>query len=243
MSFDPRIAIIEKRLSGIGRVIAVTGGKGGIGKSLVASTLALTLSRAGHRTGLLDLDFTGPCDHIILNIDTGFPEEKFGIVPPDAHGIRFMSITHFSGERPAPLRGQDMSSAIVELLSITQWGDLDFLVIDMPPGLGDAALDAIRLIPRAAYLMLTTPSQVVHQTVARTLNFMAALDVVMLGLVENMGRGDAQASQTLANMSDISFLGSLPFDASVESAIGNPDALSQTPFARALRALHPVLIG
>lgn len=243
MSFDPRIAVIENRLSGIGRIIAVTGGKGGIGKSLVATTLALTLSRAGHRTGLLDLDFTGPCDHIILNIDTGFPEEKFGVIPPDVHGIRFMSMTHFSGERPAPLRGQDMSSATIELLSITQWGDLDFLVIDMPPGLGDAALDAIRLIPRAAYVMLTTPSQVVRQTVARTLTFMSPLGVSVLGLVENMSRGNTQASQALAKTAGIPFLGSLPFDASVESAIGHPDALRQTAFAQAVQTLHSAMIA
>ena len=127
MDLDPRPAVIEKRLSDVKRVLAVTGGKGGIGKSMVASTLALVLREAGHCVGLLDLDFTGPCDHIILDIQGPFPEEVFGLVPPEVHGLRFMSVTHFVGEAPAPLRGEDVSNALIELLCITQWGDLDFL--------------------------------------------------------------------------------------------------------------------
>ena len=106
MELDPRVDIIEKRLSGLQRILAVTGGKGGIGKSLVASGLALVLAESGCRVGLLDLDFTGPCDHLILGIDRLFPEEKFGLVPPQVHGIRFMSVTHFVGEQPAPLGGR-----------------------------------------------------------------------------------------------------------------------------------------
>jgi hypothetical protein len=106
--FDPRYAVIGKRFAKVAKVRAVTGGKGGIGKSLVASTHALNLARSGMRVGLLDLDFTGPCDHLVLGMKTGFPTEEFGIDPSLQHGIHFLSITHFVGDDPAPLRGRGL---------------------------------------------------------------------------------------------------------------------------------------
>ena len=237
MDLDPRLAVIEKRLSGVTRILAVTGGKGGIGKSMVASTLALVLREAGRCVGLLDLDFTGPCDHIILDIRGPFPEEAFGLVPPEVRGLRFMSVTHFVGEAPAPLRGEDVSNALIELLCITQWGDLDFLVIDMPPGLGDATLDAVRLISRAEFLVVATASRVVRQTVARTLRFLTGPDVDILGVVENMGRGDDRAVSELAGEFGVPLLGTLPFDETLESAVGNVVQIGTTPFAAALRGI------
>jgi ATP-binding protein involved in chromosome partitioning len=102
---DPRLAVIEKRLAGIRRIVAVSGGKGGIGKSVVASTLALTLADAGRRAGLLDLDLTGPCAHVIIGAEQELPEEKWGIEPPDVHGVRFISISYFVGPRPARCAG------------------------------------------------------------------------------------------------------------------------------------------
>ncbi|MDA0747286.1 MAG: P-loop NTPase [bacterium] len=237
MELDPRVDIIEKRLSGLQRILAVTGGKGGIGKSLVASGLALALAESGCRVGLLDLDFTGPCDHLILGIHGPFPEEKFGLVPPEVHGIRFMSITHFVGEQPAPLRGQDLSNALIELLCITQWGNTHTLVVDMPPGLGDAALDAVRLMPAAEFLAVSTRSRVVLETVARTLRLLQRMDAHILGLLENMARDDSPAVQELATTFQIPWLGSLPFDETVEDALGNVDKLGETPFLHTLRHL------
>ena len=151
--------IIDKRLENIKRLIAVGGGKGGIGKSLTASTLALTLSKLGYKVGLLDLDFCGPSTHIILGIKGIYPKEEKGIIPPEIYGIRFMSIIYYAGDNPSPLRGTDISNAIIELLAITQWGELDFLIIDMPPGIGDPILDTIRLIKRVNFLIITTQSR------------------------------------------------------------------------------------
>ena len=132
---DPRLSVIDKRLSEIKRIIAVASGKGGVGKSLVASSLALSLSNKGYRTGLLDIDLYGPSSHIILGVtDYSFPEEEKGILPHKVNNIRFMSIVYFSEDKPAPLRGIDITNIIIELLSITQWGELDYLIIDMPPG-------------------------------------------------------------------------------------------------------------
>jgi len=233
---DPRLTIIEQRLERIGRIVAVTGGKGGIGKSVISSTLALTLAETA-RAGLLDLDLTSPCDHLILGVDGQFPEEKAGIVPPVIHGVHFMSVSYFSGSHPAPLRGQDFSNALIELLAITRWGELDILVVDMPPGIADAALDAVRLLRRAEHLVVATDSRVVVETVRRTLRLLRQIDAPVVGLVENMRRGDGELVRTLATDSGVPYLGEVPFDPAIEEATGNPDRLAGTEAARALRGL------
>ena len=133
--------MINQRLAKINRIIAVSSGKGGVGKSMVATTLALSLAKEGCRVGLFDLDFTGPSTHIILGAPSNLqPKEDKGIVPPTFEGLEYMSLVYYVGDNPAPLRGTEVSNALIELLLITQWGKLDFLVIDMPPGIGDAVL-------------------------------------------------------------------------------------------------------
>lgn len=247
---DPRHAVVERRLDGVSRIVAVTGGKGGIGKTMVSASLAACLARSGCRAGLLDLDFTGPCCHIVLGAEPVFPSEDFGILPQVAGGVHFMSVTCFTGEDPAPLRGADVSSALVELLAITRWGDLDFLVIDMPPGLGDATLEAARLLPRAEYLVVSTASRMVVDTVRRTLNLLRRLDCQVLGVVENMsdpcapdglddppclgdpGRADAVAA--LAAQWQAPHLGALPLDRAVEAELGQPQGLLGTAYGQAL---------
>jgi ATP-binding protein involved in chromosome partitioning len=219
------------------RVVAVTGGKGGIGKSVVASTLALLLARMDKRTGLLDLDLTGPSDHVILGAECGFPSEAFGIDPPSVHGIGFMSVALFAGTRPAPLRGADITNAMLELLAITRWGELDFLVIDMPPGLGDATLDAVRLLPRAEYLAVATGSRVVLETVRKTVELHVELRSRVLGVVENMRRRESQAVRELAAGFGLPYLGALPHDDGLDEAIGDPAQLARTAFANALEKL------
>ena len=141
-----------------------------------SSTLAATLAAAGRRTGLLDLDFTGPCGHLVLGALPVFPDEDFGILAQQVAGVHFMSIACFAGATPAPLRGADVSNALIELLAITRWGELDTLVIDMPPGLGDAALDIVRLLPRAQYLVVTSSARLVVETVRRTLTLLHRSD-------------------------------------------------------------------
>ena len=114
---------------------------------MVATALALSLVKEGCRVGLFDLDFTGPSTHIILGVPSNLqPKEEIGIVPPKFGGLAYMSLVYFVGDNPAPLRGTDVSNALIELLSVTQWGELDFLIIDMPPGIGDAVLYLVRLV-------------------------------------------------------------------------------------------------
>lgn len=232
---DPRFAAVDARLEGVKRILAVTGGKGGIGKSFVASTLAAVLASAGRRVGLLDLDFTSPSDHVILGFETGFPSEEFGIDPHVHHGIHTMTIAHFSGDAPAPLRGDDVTNALLELLAITRWGELDVLVIDMPPGLGDAALDTIRLLKRAEYLVVAQSSKVVLESVRRAMQLLRNLDVPMLGVLENMRRGESDAVSTLAKTFDLPILGRMPYDETVEDALGDVPALLQTDPAMVIR--------
>ena len=117
------------------------------------------LAKQGFKTGLLDLDFQGASSHIFLNAPLDFPDEKFGILPHDtAFGLKFMSIAHFTGENPVPLRGNDVTNTIIELFAVTVWGGLDYLVIDMPPGIGDEILDLIRLIKKIELIIITSPS-------------------------------------------------------------------------------------
>lgn len=240
---DPRAFVVEDRLAGVARVIGVTGSKGGIGKSIVASTLALALADQGRRVGLFDLDFTSPTDHVVLGVDRSFPTEEFGIDPHLAHGIHLMSVAFFAGDAPLPLRGDQATSALLELLAITSWGELDVLVLDMPPGLGDTNFDVIQLIPRLEFLLVGNGSKVVVESVRRALQLFVELNVPMAGLIENMDRGEAGAVGALAADQGVSFLGTIPFDPQLEAALGDADRLRATAVYQGIsRMLPPDLI-
>jgi ATP-binding protein involved in chromosome partitioning len=229
---DPRVSIIQERMKGIGRIIAVSSGKGGVGKSLVAATLALTLAKKGYKVGLFDLDFTSPSTHIILGIEGIRPKEEKGIVPPIVHGIKYMSIIYYSGEHATPLRGADVSNALIELLSITRWKRLDFLVIDMPPGIGDATLDLIRLIKNIEFLIVTTPSQLAFETVRKLISLLKELKISLIGVIENIKMDTSDAIQKQARKLGLEFLEEIPYDPKVEEAIGNTDKLLDTILAK-----------
>lgn len=229
---DPRTSIISVRLGNVGRIVAVSSGKGGVGKSLVASTLALALTKQGYEVGLFDLDFTSPSTHVILGIEGVQPKEDKGIVPPVVNGLRYMSIVYYSGDYASPLRGADVSNALIELLSITRWGKLDFLVIDMPPGIGDATLDLIRLIKNIEFLVVTTSSQLAFETVRKLLKLLKELKVPVAGVVENMKMGDSKNIQQQTRKLGLSFLGEIPYDTQVEEAIGNKNRLASTVLAK-----------
>jgi ATP-binding protein involved in chromosome partitioning len=224
-SIDPRAFVIGDRLAGVSRVIGVTGSKGGVGRSVIASTLALALADQGKRVGLFDLDFTSPSDHVVLGVERGFPEEEFGIDPHLVHGIHMVSVAFFTGDAAVPLRGDAATSALLELLAITRWGDLDILVLDMPPGLGDTNLDVIQLLPRLEFLLVGNGSRVVIDSVRRALQLFTELDVPMIGLLENMRRGNEQAVESLADTAGVPYLGSVPYDQDLEDALGHVDLL------------------
>lgn len=229
---DPRVAIIEERLKSIKKIIAVAAGKGGVGKSTVATGLALVLSEASYRVGLLDLDFYGPSTHVILGVSEDVqPLEERGIVPPKVHGIEFMSLVFYTGKNPAPLRGPDLTNALIELLAITRWGELDFLIVDMPPGLGDTTLDAIRLLQNPSFLVVTTPSRIAYETVSKLVALLSELNIPILGVIENMRRPTVRARSSFF---DVRLIGELPFDEGLEDTLGDLERFLQTEFARRL---------
>jgi ATP-binding protein involved in chromosome partitioning len=229
---DPRVSIIAERLRNIRRVIAVSSGKGGVGKSLVASVLALTLARKGFRVGLFDMDFTSPASHIILGVREVRPEEKKGIVPPVVHGFKYMSIIHYVRDQASPLRGADLSNAVIELLAVTVWGELDFLVIDMPPGISDVALDVLRLIRKAEFLIVTTPSRLAFETVRKFIDLLLELKVPVLGVIENMKMTDSDFIRRKVEGRGLNFWGEIPFDPKLEESIGDVGKLMKIEFGR-----------
>ena len=228
---DPRIAAIESRMRGIKRVIAISSGKGGVGKSLLASTLALTLVRRGYKVGLFDLDFTSPSTHLILGVKGVKPKEEKGIIPPLTDGLKYMSIIYYAGENAVPLRGEGISNALIELLSVTKWGKLDFLLLDMPPGIGDATLDLIRLIKGIEFLVVTVPSRLAFETVRKLLDLLKELGIPVIGVVENMKRIDQENIRQRLRRMEVDFYGEIHFDENVETAIGKRDILMRTTFA------------
>jgi len=235
MAMDPRLNIIDKRLAGIKRLIAVSGGKGGIGKSLTASVLALTLSKMGYRVGLLDLDLSAPSTHVILGIEGVYPKEEKGIVPPEVQHVKFMSIVYFTGDNPAPLRGIDISNAMLELLAITRWGSLDFLIVDMPPGVGDAMMDVIRWMKSAEFLVMTTSSKVALETVKKVIKMLTELNVPIIGVIENMKMGDSRLVKE--ELKDMPILGEIWFDKKIEDSIGDVKKLLESDFAASIKEI------
>lgn len=231
---DPRITIISERLRHVKRVIAVSSGKGGVGKSLVASTLALILARKNYKIGLFDLDFTSPSTHAILGVkEIRFKEEK-GIVPTEVHGFKYVSIVAYSCEETLPLRGADVSNALIELFAVTRWGPLDFLILDMPPGISDATLDLIKLVKGTAFLIVTTPSQLAFETVKKLVKLLVELKVPVVGILKNMEMNESPYIKQQVTAMGFPFLGEIPFDPKVEEALGHVDALMETVFARKL---------
>jgi ATP-binding protein involved in chromosome partitioning len=231
---DPRVNVIDRRLSGVKRIVAVSSGKGGVGKSMVATTLALTLKHEGCKVGLFDLDFTSPSTHIILNAKVTVPQEDKGIVPPIVNGLKYMSLVYFVGEKPAPLRGADVSNALIELLAVTQWGSLDFLVIDMPPGIGDVILDLLRLIHRVEFLIVTTSSLLAFETVKKQVALLCELKAPIIGVVENMKQTQSNIEAETKKIG-LRFLGEINFDPTVEAAIGDEAKLLGTSVGRTLK--------
>ncbi|WP_456394631.1 ATP-binding protein [Thermococcus sp.] len=241
IAIDPRIKAIEARLENVKRIIPVVSGKGGVGKSLVSTTLALALAE-NHRVGLLDLDFHGASDHVILGFEPKeFPEEDRGVVPPEVHGLKFMSIVYYSEDRPTPMRGMEISDALIELLAITRWDELDYLIIDMPPGMGDQLLDILRFLRRGEFLVVATPSKLSLNVVGKLLTLLKEQKLKILGVVENMKLDDEQGIRELCSEFGVPYLAGIPLYRDLEEKIGSVDALMRSEFAEKVRGIAKIL--
>ena len=218
-------------LSGVKNIIAVVSGKGGVGKSTVASNLALALAEGGAKVGLMDADIYGPSQHIMFGIRGERPlmKENDGkglIVPIEKFGIKIMSIGLLIDEKQAVVwRGPMVSSAIRQFVSDVDWGELDYLVIDMPPGTGDIHLTIVQTVPVTGIIVVTTPQTVALADAKKGIAMFgqAQLKVPVIGLVENMSYFTPKelpankyyifgkdGGKNLAVEFDIPFLGHIP---------------------------------
>jgi len=216
--------------SAIRHVVAVMSGKGGVGKSTVSALLAATLARAGHRVGVLDADVTGPSIPKLLGV-TGKPENiGFGLLPPEsATGVRVMSLNLLLDRADDPViwRGPLVSAAVKQFWTDVVWGDLDYLVVDLPPGTGDSPLTALQSLPVDGIIIVSSPQDLAAMVVRKAVKMARMLGVPILGLVENMtfvrcphcgeeirvfGRSRAE---DICRDTGIKLLGSLPLDPSI----------------------------
>ncbi len=235
---DPRIAAIRARTEYIKRIIPVASGKGGVGKSLVSTGLALALKEKGFKVGLMDMDFNGASDHIILGASVDeFPEEEKGVVPPEIHGLRFMSIVYYTQNNPTPLRGAEISNALIELLAITRWGDLDYLIIDTPPGMSDTFLDILRFLGRGEFLIVTTPSPLSYNVVDKLIALLKERNHKIVGIVENMKKGEVIKVTNPAAKYNIPVLVEIPVVDEIDEVIGDPGKLMHSVFGERMKSL------
>jgi len=215
-----------KPLLGVKNIIAIASGKGGVGKSTVAANLALALLAEGARVGLLDADIYGPSQQRMLGLQ-GPPETSDGkrIAPMMAHGLQAMSIGVLIGEdTPAIWRGPMVTQMLQQLLHDTYWYELDFLIIDLPPGTGDIQLTLAQQVPVAGALIVTTPQEIALLDARRALQMFTKVKVPVLGIVENMATHICSScgheenifgsggGQSMAQDYDVPLLGSLPLD-------------------------------
>ena len=230
-------------LPGIKNVIAVASGKGGVGKSTVAVNLALALGADGAKVGMLDADIYGPSQPRMLGL-SGRPSSKDGkhIEPLESFGVKCMSIGFLiDAEQPMVWRGPMVTQALVQLLRDTVWGELDYLIVDMPPGTGDIALTLSQQVPVSGAVIVTTPQEIALLDARKGLRMFQKVEVNILGVVENMsthvctncgheehifGQG---GGERMAAEYSVPFLGSLPLDLSIreQTDVGRPTVAAE----------------
>ena len=242
-------------LPNVKNILAIASGKGGVGKSTTAANLALALQAEGARVGLLDADIYGPSIPRMMGV-SGKPDSKDGqhLEPKLAHGIQTMSIG-FMIEEDTPMiwRGPMVTQALTQLLNETNWVDLDYLIIDLPPGTGDIQLTLCQRVPVSAALIVTTPQDIALLDARKGLKMFEKVDVPVLGIVENMSyfccpncghRSEIFAhggARACAAQFGVDFLAEIPLDGEIRITAddGRPIVVSQPnhPMAEAYRQL------
>jgi ATP-binding protein involved in chromosome partitioning len=243
-----------KPLETITNIIAVGSGKGGVGKSTTAVNLAIALQREGARVGLLDADIYGPSIPSMLGVKGQPSTDGEHIIPKEAHGLKVMSIGFLVPEDSAMIwRGPMVTSALQQLLGDTLWGDLDYLVIDLPPGTGDIQLTLAQRIPVAGAVIVTTPQDIALLDARRAVNMFRKVGVPVLGVVENMSThictacGHEEAifghggGEQMAKDFEIPLLGQLPLTMEIRSSLdeGKPTMVANpdSPIAKSYRSM------
>jgi ATP-binding protein involved in chromosome partitioning len=202
----------------IRNAVAVASGKGGVGKSTIAVNLAIAMAQTGARVGLMDADIYGPNIPTMMGVHDipGLLDKK--LVPAEAYGVKLMSMGFLvKPGQPLIWRGPMLNSAIRQFLADVEWGELDYLIIDLPPGTGDASLSLAQMLPLSGVIIVTLPQAVSLEDASRGLSMFRTLEVPILGVIENM-RGDFFGSgggEDLARIAKVPFLGAVPMEQSV----------------------------
>ena len=230
--------------------VAVSSGKGGVGKTTLAVNMAISLAKSGAKVGLLDADILGPNVPIMMGVDQMPPPRNRKMVPAEKHGVKFISMAFLTRpDQPLVWRGPMLHSAIKQLLTDVQWGELDYLIVDLPPGTGDAQLSLAQNIPLSGAVVVTQPMAVAAADALRGMKMFEKLDVPIIGVIENMsgeffGTG---AGARLAAEQGVELLGTVPLDAQVRVGgdSGNPIVVDapESPAAVALERITSVVAG
>src|SRR5579871_4810156 len=175
-------------LAGIEKIIAIGSGKGGVGKTTVSVNLAIALSRMGYKVGLIDADIYGPNIPLMMGSNQ---QPKVGpqnqIIPNFTHGVKTISIGYLSpGDKPMVMRGPMLHQIVRQFLQQVEWGELDYLLVDLPPGTGDVVISLVQTVPLTGAVVVSTPSDVSLQDARKALEMFAQVNVEVLGIVENM---------------------------------------------------------
>jgi ATP-binding protein involved in chromosome partitioning len=243
-----------KPQAGVKNIVAVASGKGGVGKSTTAANLALAWAAQGARVGLLDADIYGPSQPQMMGLAGQKPATDGKLISPlRSHGVAVMSIGFLiEAEQPMVWRGPMVTQALTQLLGDTDWGDLDYLVVDMPPGTGDIQLTLAQRVPVSGAVIVTTPQDIALLDARRGLKMFEKVDVRVLGVVENMsvhvcancghvehvfGSGGGAA---MAQQYGVTLLGELPLDIHIREDAdgGSPTVVAEPGSARALAYLR-----
>jgi ATP-binding protein involved in chromosome partitioning len=249
---DPR----QRPLPQVGNVIAVASGKGGVGKSTVAVNFALALAAQGARVGLLDADVYGPSLPRMMGLQGQRPTTTDGktLDPPRGHGLPVMSIGFLvDSDQPMAWRGPMATQALNQMLGDTRWGELDYLVVDMPPGTGDIQLTLAQRVPVSGAVIVTTPQEIALLDARKGLQMFRKVGVPVLGIVENMGLHrcpacgheshvfDAGGGSALAANYGTALLGELPLDGAIreQADSGNPTVVA-APGSPAAAVFHAI---
>jgi len=237
--------VTTQALTGVKNIIAVASGKGGVGKSTTAANLALALAQAGAQVGLLDADIYGPSQGIMFGLSgKQRPEVRDGkfFVPLKAHGVSLMSMAFLADENtPVVWRGPMVSGALLQLLTQTAWGALDYLVVDMPPGTGDIQLTLAQKVPVSGAVIVTTPQDLALLDAKKGVEMFRKVNIPVLGVVENMATHQCSrcghiepifgegGGERLAAQYGVNLLASLPLAMSIREQAdgGRPTVIAE----------------
>lgn len=228
----------------IRNAIAIASGKGGVGKSTVSANLAVALAQSGARVGLLDADIYGPNIPTMMGVHDIPGTQGNKLIPAEAYCVKLMSMGFLvKPGQPLIWRGPMLNSAIRQFLADVEWGELDYLLVDLPPGTGDASLSLAQMLPLSGAVIVTLPQAVSLEDASRGLNMFVTLEVPILGVIENM-RGEFFGSgggEDLARMAKAPFLGAIPMEQAVRVGgdTGQPVVVSR-PESEAAKAFQSI---